>query len=270
MFANWHGFAEGPIWIKPRWPEDLARGLFSFRPHGASLAPYTGLNVGLHVGDDPQRVAFNRQTCGIELGGSLEDWIVGEQVHGTNVAVVGQEDRGRGSDDLHRPVSDVDALVTDTPGLTLVVLTADCIPVLFFDPVKRVIATAHSGWKGTVGHIVRNVVETMHQQFGCRAEDIDVWMGPSIRQCCYEVSETVAGIVIDQFGWQHVVKRPNKPGKYLLNLHSCVRSDLLAAGVLNDRVHDTGVCTACHTDVLFSHRAEQGRTGRLLGAVRLV
>jgi len=267
MYTDWHGSAQGPVWIKPQWPETVVRGLFSFRTYGTSRPPFDALNVGLHVGDEPEYVLANRQRVAEELGGSVDEWVVGAQVHGTAVAVV--EDLPLPLDKLGVSVPGGHALVKAQTEKTLVVMAADCVPVIFFDPIQRVIATAHSGWKGTVGHIVAHVVEVMKERFQSAPGTIEVWLGPSIRQCCYEVDDKVADQIREEFGANPLWARTAHPGKYWLNLQSCIRKDLLAAGVESAHIHDSGVCTASHPELLFSHRAERGRTGRLLGAVRL-
>lgn len=266
MYTDWHGSLGSPLFIKPRWPASVVRGLFSFRTQGVSLPPYESLNVGLHVGDDPLLVMENRKTCASELGGTVDDWVVGAQVHGSRVATV--EDLSLESLSGGNVVPGVDGLVTALPGVTLAVFAADCVPILFFDPVRRVIGTAHSGWQGTVQHIARVVVQTMKEGFKSNPGDIEVWMGPSIRQCCYEVDDRVSEPVRSEFGSTHLWKR-KRPGKHLLNLQSCIRQDLLAEGLDQYKIIDSGLCTASHNGLLFSHRAEHGRAGRLLGAVRL-
>lgn len=270
LLTNWTGSANSPVWIHPDWPGDVVRGLFSFRTHGVSPQPYSSLNVGYHVSDNPDKVRQNRLICATALGGELSDWVVPEQVHGVGVAVVDETYAGQGALPASQPVHQVDALVTNRPGLALVVMSADCVPILFFDPVRHVVAAAHSGWKGTVGHIAKCVVETMTSTFGTHPSDIDIWLGPSIRRCCYEVDDTVAVPVHDAFGGGPLVRRHQSPGKYWLSLHACIRQDLLASGVARNHIHDTGVCSGCRTSVLFSHRMERGKTGRFLGAVRLV
>lgn len=267
MYTDWHGSLGSPVWIKPRWPKSVVRGLFSFRVHGVSVSPYDSMNLGLHVGDNASDVMENRRLCASELGGSIDDWIMGAQVHGNEVAVVEDTEITQSSGGASIP--GVDGLVTAKPAVTLAVFAADCVPILFFDPVQRVVATAHSGWKGTVGHIASRVIETMRSRFQSRERDIKVYLGPSIRQCCYEVDDRVADLVKKEFGVLHLWRR-KQPGKYLLNLQSCIRYDLLEEGLDPRHITDTGLCTASHTDLLFSHRAEHGHTGRLVGAVRLV
>jgi YfiH family protein len=268
LYTTWHG-SDQPIGIKPFWPDNRVSGLFSFRLDGFSEEPYDSLNLGLHVNDHAQHVLGNRSRITRLIGGTLSDWVVGQQVHGRQVALVSNEDRGRGATPASSPIAETDALVTNVQGITLAVMAADCVPVLFFDPVRGAIGAAHSGWKGTVAHISAEVILAMQEHFGTNPGDVEVWLGPSIRQCCYEVDDRVAEPIGHEFGLSHLIKRFYHPNKYLLNLQSCIRSDLQNSGVRAVHIHDTGLCTSCHTDVTFSHRAEHGRTGRLAGLIRL-
>lgn len=186
-------------WLKPRLPRP-ARGLFTFRTGGASRPPYASLNVGLHVGDDPEAVIANRTAIAEELGVNLHQFVFPEQVHSNRVAVVGPEMAGRGGARLDDVIAGVDALVTNQVGIALAVQSADCIPILFHDPVQGVIGAAHSGWKGTLGHIAAEVLAVMHHRFGSHAADVHAVLGPSIRACCYEVDTRVAGYFQEAFG----------------------------------------------------------------------
>ncbi|MCL6453058.1 MAG: peptidoglycan editing factor PgeF [Alicyclobacillus sp.] len=259
----------GIMEVAAAWSKAGVRASFSFRTGGVSKAPWQSLNLGYHVGDDPARVEENRRRWSERGFGDLADWVVGEQVHGNQVAVVDRRHRGAGSTTDHAPIAGCDALVTNEPGLTLVVLTADCVPILFHDPVRRVVAAAHSGWRGTVSHIAVKVVERMSAEFGSRPEDLRVALGPSIRRCCYEVDEAVAGPVRAAFGEKPLVARHGSEERYWLSLQACIRMDLLNASVLDAHIDDVGVCTACHREHLFSHRAEAGKTGRQCGAIVL-
>lgn len=269
MYTVWSGSVLDPIWIRPDWPLHVVRGLFSFRHGGVSTGDYHSLNVGLHVGDRPDCVIQNRRLCADQLGSTLDEWVVAEQVHGTTVAVVDEGQAGRGAYDATSAVAGADALVTDVPGITLVVMAADCVPLLFFDRRRRAVAAAHSGWKGTVGHIAQRVIETMARTYGTDPADVEVWLGPSIRRCCYEVSDAVAQPVMREFGKAYLIPRFNAPGKYWLSLQSCICKDLVDAGVPPSQIVDCGVCTSCQSTRLFSHRADAGRTGRQLAAIRL-
>ncbi|MCL6631677.1 MAG: peptidoglycan editing factor PgeF [Alicyclobacillus herbarius] len=269
MFTNWSGGQGTPIWLEQdRWHRMGAQAAFSFRLGGVSKPPFDSLNVGSHVGDDVTAVAHNRRIVARKFAVPVEDIAWADQVHGNRVARVDESWR-RLPADKRRPFAASDALVTDMEGVAVAVVAADCVPVLFFDPVRRVVGAAHSGWRGTVLGIVQNVLEVMVMDYGSNIRDIRAVLGPSIRSCCYEVSEAVASQLADRFGPRHVFPRPCRPGKFLVSLASCIRQDFVRAGMCPEYIEDVGVCTSCHNDVLFSHRADGGHTGRLLGIVRL-
>jgi len=259
----------GLQWLATTWPDDNVRGLFSLRHGGCSEQPYATLNTSFAVGDDATRVVANRRLIAKELGGELSEWVVAQQVHGNRVHVATQADRGRGAFHLRSAVQQTDGLVTRCRNLTLVVLAADCVPVLFYDVAHQAIGAAHSGWKGTVSHVSVRVVAQMAAAYGTKPEDLHVWLGPSIRNCCYEVDAPVADPVRQSFGEGVLCPRRAQEGKYLLSLQACIRLDLEKEGIPSSQIHDTGLCTACHVDDLFSHRAEMGKTGRIVGAIRL-
>ncbi|QSO49477.1 peptidoglycan editing factor PgeF [Alicyclobacillus mengziensis] len=270
MFHRWTGsMTKRDIWVTPAFAGESVSAGYSFREGGYSEGAYRGLNLGFHVGDDTQKVTENRAyvaECGF---GPVSEWVVAKQVHGNGVAVVGQAERSSGALADVLPVPDCDALVTNEPDTTLVVLTADCVPVLFYDPIHHAIGAAHSGWKGTTLHIVQQVFFHMNFLYHTEAKDLQVSIGPSIRRCCYEVDDKVADPVRREFGEQYLVPRFQTKGKYFLSLQACIQSDLRKLGVPAENIDDVGVCTSCHTDVLFSHRAEHGRTGRECGLIRL-
>ena len=168
----------------------IVRHGFSTRLGGVSEGCYSSLNLSFTRGDREEAVRENFRSMGNALGGRCEDMVFTQQTHTTNVRVVTDQDRGMG---IVRPRSyaDVDGLVTNVPGICLVTFFADCVPLYFLDPVKKVIGLSHSGWRGTVGKIGRRTVELMQEQYGCSPADILAAVGPSICQDCYEVSEDV-------------------------------------------------------------------------------
>jgi polyphenol oxidase len=257
------------LWLRPKWNSGHVRSLFSFRAGGVSAAPFRSLNMGLHVGDDEASVIRNREICAGELLTSIESFVVAEQVHGNQVACIDETERGLGSVDHSGAISGVDGLITDRPGVTLAVLSADCVPVLLYDPVRKVIATAHSGWKGTLAHIVLVVIEKMVEKYHSNPADIHVSLGPSIRRCCYEVGESVAQPMMEQFGNKVVTRRFHAKGSYWLGLQACIVQDLFRYGIEKQHIDDCGICTSCHVPLLFSYRKEHGKTGRIMGAIRL-
>lgn len=261
--------ASSEIRVYPRFCDGTVRAGYTFRRGGVSTSPYESLNLGFHVGDEPEDVVSNRVRVAQNGFGDISEWVVARQVHGNSVTIVGAIDKGRGALSDESAMEDCDGLITNEPDITLVVLVADCVPVLFYDPVHKAIGVAHSGWRGTTQHVVQQVILHMNFFYETKASDVQVSIGPSIRQCCYEVDEKVAEPVAAQFGPAVLQPRFGKPGKYLLSLQSCVKQDLLAMGVNPQNIDDTGICTSCHTDLLFSHRAEHGHTGRQCGLIRL-
>ena len=223
--------------------------LFSDRHGGVSAPPYDSLNLGDHVGDDPEAVARNRRILQRRIGALPIVWM--EQVHGDRIVdVKGPTERaGR-----------CDALVTECPGIALAVMVADCVPILMADTQRGVVASVHAGRNGTLLDIAPKTVVHMAKRYGCDPRDIEVWMGPAIGGCCYEVSEEIATIVGKSVGEKYV------NGRYL-DLKSLNRDRLIAAGVLPEHIMISDVCTCCDLDY-FSYRRD-GVTGRFAGVIAL-
>lgn len=232
----------------------LAHGVFA-RLGGHSRPPWQSLNTGHTVGDDPQAVAANHRLICDALGTSVDDLVSPYQVHGSRVAVVGAGDRGL-------VIQGTDALITDEPRVLLMLRFADCTPVWLYDPVRHAVGLAHAGWRGTVLGTVGATVEAMEAAFGCSPADVVAGIGPAIGPCCYEVGDDVVQAVGAAFpGVADEFLVPGATGKWYLDLWAANRYQLVRAGV--GRVELAGICTACHTDEWYSHRAESGRTGRV-------
>ena len=167
---------------------------FSTRLGGVSEGCFSSLNLSFDRGDDRAAVAENFRRMGEALSVHCEDMVLSQQTHTTNIRIVTDEDRGKGIT-RERDYTDIDGLITNVPGICLVTTYADCVPLYFLDPVKKVIALSHSGWRGTVGKIGKKTVELMHDNFGSDPADILAAVGPSVCQDCYEVSADV----IDRF-----------------------------------------------------------------------
>jgi YfiH family protein len=216
----------------------------------------------------------NREKLADALGISPRQMASCRQVHGSEVVVVGQSEAGRGIYPDLGPTPDADAMVTGEPGIFLMALSADCPPIFVYDPVRRVVGLAHSGWKGTVARIAANVVETMRGEFGSRPADLIVGVGPGIGPCCYKVGENVveaAGASFGEGAWlpsdsgDHPILSMQGGDSYF-NLREAIRTALVDAGVQPDHLHLTHACTAHNTGLFYSHRAEAGQCG-LFGAV---
>ena len=234
-----------------RHPE-IVHGVFT-RLGGASQPPYASLNVGHTVGDDLAAVEANHARICQALGIARSAIATARQVHGSRVALVGPEDRGRIA-----PATD--GLVTNVPGVPLMLRFADCVPLLLYDPVHRAIGLAHAGWRGTVEGLARKVVLAMAEAFGSRPRDLVVGLGPAIGPCCYSVGEEVARAVRAALPDGGSLLRCQGDGTLHFDLWEANRWELAEQGV--EQIEVAGLCTACHVDEFFSHRAERGETGR--------
>lgn len=244
--------------------------LVSTRVGGVSEGRYASLNLGLRVEDEAKAVLENRRRLFAAYGVELERSVWCKQVHADSVTVVGERDAGRGAFDEEGIVTDTDALVTDVPGLTLCVTLADCVPVVIYDPVHRVLGLAHAGWGGTVRRIASRTVETMGDRWGTEPSEVVAAIGPSIAREDYEVGENVIALAQEAFG-EHV-GQVLSPGatkdKALFDLWEANALDLGQAGVPRGRIELAAMSTAAALDEFYSHRVE-GTTGRFIAAVTL-
>ena len=236
---------------------EISHGIFT-RLGGHSKPPWDSLNTGHSVGDDPAAVDANHLLICQALG--LESIVSPHQVHGETVGVVDEQDK-----DTVRPATD--ALVSQTPGMLLMLRFADCTPIMLYDPQKQVMGLAHAGWRGTVLKIVRKTVSTMIDRFSSHPSHIIAGIGPAIGPCCYEVGQEVVDAANDAFPRTPgvLVRQPN--GRWHFDMWAANRSQLEEMGV--QQIETAGICTACHVDEYFSHRAERGRTGRFAATIGL-
>lgn len=243
---------------------------FSTRLGGVSRGCYASLNLSFDRGDREEDVRENFRRIGEAIGVRCEDMVLSKQTHTTNVRVVTEADRGKGIV-RERDYTDVDGLVTDVPGICLVTSYADCVPLYFVDPVNKVIGLSHSGWRGTVGKIGKKTVEVMKNTFGSDPRDILAAVGPSVCLDCYEVSRDVIDKVKEAFAehlWEQLFYR--KPdGKYQLDLWKANELIFREAGISEEHIAVTNVCTHCNSDILYSHRAAGNKRGNLCAFLAL-
>jgi len=243
---------------------------FSTRLGGVSEGCFSSLNLSFDRGDDRAAVAENFRRMGEALGVRCEDMVLSQQTHTTNIRIVTDEDRGKGIT-RERDYADIDGLITNVPGICLVTTYADCVPLYFLDPAKKVIALSHSGWRGTVGKIGKKTVELMHVKFGSDPADILAAVGPSVCQDCYEVSADVIDRfkeVFDRSAWDELFyEKPD--GKYQLDLWKANEKIFLEAGIRKDHIAVTNVCTHCNSEILYSHRAMGDKRGNLCAFLAL-
>lgn len=241
--------------------------MVSTRLGGVSRGMFSTMNYSYTRGDEKEAVDENYRRTAQVFHAAPDAFVCSDQTHTTNVRVVTEEDRGKG---VTRPKDyrDVDGLVTNVPGLILSTFYADCVPLLFVDPVRHAIGCSHSGWRGTAAEMGRATVEAMKKAYGSRAEDIVAAIGPSICQDCYEVSADVAEQFEKLFSGEDYrfvnaadILLDKKNGKYQLDLWAANRAVLLAAGILETHISVTDICTCHNPDYLFSHRASRGKRG---------
>ena len=244
---------------------------FSTRKGGVSTGIFSSMNLNFKRGDDPDAVLENYHRMAAALNMRVEDMVLSDQTHTTNVRVITEEDRGKG---ILRPqdYSDVDGMITNVPEIVLVTSYADCVPLYFVDPVRKAIGLSHSGWKGTVGHIGQKAVEKMHEVYGSEPKDIVAAIGPSICQSCYEVSDDVAEAFRANFTADEAadILLDKGNGKYQLDLWKANWYVLTDAGILPEHLSVTDLCTACHPDLLWSHRKTNGQRGGLSAFLSLI
>lgn len=232
----------------------------STRLGGVSEGFCGSMNMNVKCCDTIEHVAENRKRFAGALGYEDEKLVMSDQVHQTTIFEVKKEDAGKG---VVR--QGVDGLMTDVPGLPLMTFYADCVPLLFYDPVNQVIAMAHSGWRGTVARIGRICLERMKEVYGTEPKDVRAAIGPSICQECYEVDDPLLTAFHEAFGDEADAwfKPSDKPDHYLLDLAGVCRYTLVSAGVPMDQVAMPDLCTCCNPELLFSHRASNGKRGTL-------
>ncbi len=232
----------------------VTHGVFT-RHGGVSKGQWHSLNMGLSVGDDPADVQKNRHKAFAVLNRpwqSLSDsWLV----HGDGVLVYKQPRSPE-----QTPPLQGDIILTNRPDVTLFMRYADCVPVLLVDPVKKAIALAHAGWKGTVLKVAKKAVEALGTQYGSRPEDVLAAIGPSIGPEHYEVGQDVVDRVQAAFGTEASSLLPQVNGSPHFDLWSANRIALQQAGV--EQIEVAGICTYKHRDDWFSHRGDNGKTGR--------
>lgn len=223
------------------------------RSGGVSSAPFASLNLGSSVGDDPKAVKENHRRAFALFGRDPESAPALRQVHSNRILVARRREAGE-------PLPEADGWVTDSPDYTLMMRFADCVPVLLYDPARKVIGMAHAGWKGTAARVAARAVESMCAHFGCHTEDILAGIGPSIGPDHYDVDGERIRIIRDAFGQaaDECIADGSNGGR--LDLWAANEIALREAGIRSVEV--AGICTACHTGDWFSHRAENGRTGR--------
>jgi polyphenol oxidase len=233
------------------------------RHGGVSKGAYASLNIGFGTDDVSLAVLENRHRMADALGFPLDYFVMANQVHGTHVEVITGKHRGLGAFHNHNAILATDAMITDEPEICLFVMAADCVPLLFFDPEKRVIGATHAGWRGTVGKVATATIQKMQEVYGCHPSGIFAAIGPSIGPSCYVVGGEVIDAVLKSYGTtDKFINFDNPDSLPMFDLWYTNRYELLEAGLKDEHIEVAGLCTQCQYGDFFSSRHGKGITGR--------
>ena len=237
---------------------------FSTRKGGVSKEHLASLNLSFSVEDAKENVLENFRRIGERFGKTPEDFVLSKQSHETKVLKVGTKDRGKGIT-KDRDYEGIDALITDEEGIILSCFSADCVPILFYDPIHKAVGACHSGWRGTKGKILQNVVEEMRKHFSSNPAEILIAIGPSICKEQYVVSEDLALSFLEDYPdlgeyTASPIQRISKD-KFQLDLWDLNRRIALDSGIKEEHISISGYCTMENPELFFSHRYSQGKRG---------
>lgn len=249
------------VWLKvPKWEkhDGFLHG-FLGRCGGKSTGPYASLNLAFGVGDDPQIVKDN--ICDVKRAVGVHDGkiVTMKQVHGDRILEV--------KDKSLKVAGEADGMVTEERGLFLGVLTADCAPILFLVPERRLVAAVHAGWRGTLAGIAAKMVTHLRKRYGIDPSSIEIALGPSIGPCCYEIGSDVSvpiGAKWETIGQKALLSRN---GKTCLDLRWLNRAQLEEAGVSAENIRAIGPCTSCSPEDFFSYRRQKRKTGHQMSFI---
>lgn len=236
---------------------------FSTRLGGVSEGVLSTMNLGFGRNDLPENVVKNHKIIANAIGFNPENIVASKQTHTTNVKIVSKKDCGKGIY-RERDYDDVDGMITNEKGIVLATYFADCVPLYMVDTKNKAIGLSHSGWRGTVGKIGKVTLDLMKETYGTNPKDVIACIGPSICRDCYEVSEDVATEFEAAFKGKEKDILINKGnGKYQLDLWECNYIIFKECGVYEENIHMPDICTCHNMEMMFSHRATQGRRGNL-------
>lgn len=247
----------------------VVKHCFSTKKGGVSSGVYEAMNLQFRD-DDRNNVIENYKILCSAVGIDYKNIVFSSQVHDDFIYCAEENDRGKGllfeSDIINK-----DGLITDKPGVALTTFYADCVPLFFLDPVKKVTALSHSGWKGTVKQIGAKTINKMINDFGCSTDNIIAGIGPSIGVCCFEVDKPVVEEFINKipFSEEFIYKDSQKNGKYKIDLQNINKTIMINTGLKPENIEMAELCTKCSHELFFSHRVMGAERGSLAGIIEL-
>jgi hypothetical protein len=245
------------------------RHCFSTRLGGVSEGCYSSLNLGWR-NDKRENVVENYRIICDAIGVDYKNTVWTKQVHEDRILNVTEKDRGTGIF-TERDPKGYDAVITDRKDVVLTGFSADCVLVFFYDSVKKVVAIAHSGWRGTVKSIAPKTVKKMVTDYGCDVKNIVCGISPAIAKCCFQVDKPVVDEFYKAFDFasEFIENDAKNEGKYYIDLHGVVERDLTNVGIPTENIENSRMCTKCNCDKFFSHRVMGDERGSLAGFISL-
>lgn len=232
---------------------------FTTRHGGISKAPYTSANLAFHVGDGADDVLANHDLLAQTLGYERRKLIHMRQIHSDRIIIADE------SYTFDTP-PECDALITDLPQIPLMVMSADCTPILLYDPVKNAIGAVHAGRAGALNEILPKTVQRMEQLYRSDRADMRIVLGPSIHGCCYEINHAIAEETTEK-GYENALRREGE--RIFLDVNTILTTQLKALNIAPEHIEIIGHCTSCRSDTYFSYRADERHTGRIAGVIML-
>ncbi len=239
------------------------------REGGVSVGNYASFNLSPFSGDNPEKISENYKILADKLEIGLDKIIIPYQTHGTEIRAIDETFFKLNAEQKEAFLNGIDALITELPSICIGITTADCVPLLFFDPVKKVIAAAHAGWRGTCGKIAEKTILTLVEKFNCNTTDILVTIGPSISAKVYEVgNEVVTHFENADFDTSEIIIKRNN--SIYLDLWKANQHLLLKNGILQEHIEIAGICTYTLHEEFFSARRLGIKSGRMLSGIMLI
>jgi YfiH family protein len=253
-------------YLQPDWCREfkVAAG-FTTRNGGVSRAPYNSLNLAFNTDDQQYNVEGNRSNLSRAFGIPPHQLLTVKQVHGTDLLIIDEAN----PDLSHFLNIECDAIVTNQPGIMIGILVADCYPVILFDPVQKVAAAVHVGWRGAAGGILGQTLKALRENFNSMIHDIRAAVGPGIGGHLYEVDRPVREAFRKGAGHWDRCSREVGLGKWHLDLKQACQLQLAEAGLTEGQIDAADECTCCHKELFYSYRRDKGLTGRQLGFIML-
>jgi len=230
----------------------------SLRLNGTSPAPYKSLNLALHTNDSYLNIIINRKKFFSVLKLNYKNIVTLKQIHSNIVVNIEKTDKGKGALNYEESVAEADGMVTSEKNIPLVIFTADCIPIFFFETKNKIIGIAHAGWKGSLNNIVSEIIKKIVEKNG-KPENIIAILGPGIKKCCYEIKNDLLSLFDEKY-------ITNSNNKFYLDLYKLNIDNLINSGVLQQNIYETDFCTSCNVNLCFSYRKE-GETGRMASVI---